>query len=507
MAAAGFVITHDTINLSTHTTNSRSRNNCPGCSGQGGRNNPRGNAYQTQEDSDNGLSTTPPPPATQPDDVVAAEKRATSRDKLPSPSTPCLSNNYFDELASDSDDDAEFSFDFADNNPKTDLSTYLTLATARCATMQLASSSLAALVRQEFTRMKIALRSDDEVECCADSGATKHMFPDYNTFISYRRVHNKVVTLGDGSLLQILGIGIAKFSINKHVILVRNALHVPRLSAPLYSLRQHRLMPGCGFFSHCDCGAFLLLPSFSIKIDDSEDCLVNFKAIGTRPLASLAYAEPHNNSHMEKARMAYVIPPEDDSDLMSKIGFHIPDPKAHPSPLNCHPPSSDQLMSHNTTPTDSYIPSAAILDASATQSLSKRIISQLHKDPDNLPEVPPTYTLGACEKRTQFDNLKLHKNFGCRKFRSPSHLFTASRNGSLINTGDLPATLGDFATLTQPARGKPIKKRRKYLDKVHLDIVLVTAYPLVVFDMHFSWLTLPPITLGSMTSLLSPAQK
>jgi hypothetical protein len=55
--------------------------------------------------------------------------------------------------------------------------------------------------------MKIALHSEDEVECCTDSGDTKHMFPDYTTFISYRRVHNKVVTLGNGSALPILGMG------------------------------------------------------------------------------------------------------------------------------------------------------------------------------------------------------------------------------------------------------------------------------------------------------------
>jgi hypothetical protein len=134
-------------------------------------------------------------------------------------------------------------------------------------------------------------------------------------------------------------------------------------------------MPGCSFFSHYDCGAFLVFPSFSIKIDDSEDCLVNFKVIGTRLLASLAYAEPRNNSHTEAAKMAHVIPPEDDSDLMSKIGFHILDPKAQPSPLNSHPPTLDQLATHNTTPTDSYIPNTTILDASATQPLSKCLIS------------------------------------------------------------------------------------------------------------------------------------
>ena len=126
-----------------------------------------------------------------------------------------------------------------------------------------------------------------------------------------------------------------------------------------------------------------------------------------------------------------------------------------------------------------------------------RLLSLLHKDPHNLPDVPPAYTPGACEKRTQFDNLKLHKFFGCRKFRSQSHLVTASRNGSLIHTGDFPDTLGDFATLTHPARGKPIKKRRKYLDKVHLNIVFGDClslggfqYALLLVDVatRYTWL-------------------
>jgi hypothetical protein len=61
--------------------------------------------------------------------------------------------------------------------------------------------------------MKIAVGSEDEVECGTNSGATKHMFPDYTTFLSYRRVYKKVVTLRDCSPLPILGMGTAKCSI------------------------------------------------------------------------------------------------------------------------------------------------------------------------------------------------------------------------------------------------------------------------------------------------------
>jgi len=358
-AAAGFVLTQDAMKakdifdcyLSNRANISHSRNNQSGQQGRGHQNNPWGNARCTQGDNEKDHSIEPSLTATQPEEVVAAGKCATSGDKKPSPSPQISSHNYFDELASDSDDDAEFCFDFTEDNPKTNSSAYITFATACHAAIQSASSPLAALARCEFTKIKIALHSEDEVACCVDSGATKHMFPDYTTFVSYRRVYNKVVTLGDGSPPPILGRGTAKFSINKHVILVRNVLHVPGLSAPLYSLHQHRLMPGCGFFFHFDCGAFLLFPTFSVKVDDSEDCLVNFKAVGTRPLAPIDYAEPCDNSHHAAARPVHLIPTDDDSDLLSKIEFHLPDPKACPSPHRSPPSSLDQQHSATPSPT------------------------------------------------------------------------------------------------------------------------------------------------------------
>ena len=54
------------------------------------------------------------------EDILAAGKQATSQEeKLPSPSPPNTSHNYFDELAFDSDDDADFCFELTDNNLKT----------------------------------------------------------------------------------------------------------------------------------------------------------------------------------------------------------------------------------------------------------------------------------------------------------------------------------------------------------------------------------------------------
>lgn len=99
----------------------------------------------------------PPPPVTQPKDIVAAGKRATSQDRHTSPSPLGSSLSYFDELASDSDAAADFCFDFTDDNPTTNSSAYLTIANACRTIIQLASSSLAALAHQDFTKIKIAL--------------------------------------------------------------------------------------------------------------------------------------------------------------------------------------------------------------------------------------------------------------------------------------------------------------------------------------------------------------
>jgi hypothetical protein len=79
----------------------------------------------------------------------------------------------------------------------------------------------------------------DEDEACADSRATDFMLPDKAAFRSYHTCQGKFVTLGDHNKCRIEGQGTAIFSLNGKTILVRNALHVPGLRSPLYSLRRH----------------------------------------------------------------------------------------------------------------------------------------------------------------------------------------------------------------------------------------------------------------------------
>ena len=65
------------------------------------------------------------------------------------------------------------------------------------------------------------------------------------------------MVLGDDTKVPIKGEGSAKFSLNGKVIVVRNALFVPDLRGPLYSLRKHETMPGCRTVSHYDVGLFV----------------------------------------------------------------------------------------------------------------------------------------------------------------------------------------------------------------------------------------------------------
>ena len=73
----------------------------------------------------------------------------------------------------------------------------------------------------------------------ANTGATDHMFPDKSDFISYHCITHLRVRMGNKTYALVLGHGTAIISLNGQNVLVRDALHVPGLCIPLYSLRAH----------------------------------------------------------------------------------------------------------------------------------------------------------------------------------------------------------------------------------------------------------------------------
>jgi hypothetical protein len=311
------------------------------------------------------------------------------------------------------------------------------------------------------------------------------MFPDRAAFLSYHPTPGKFIELGDGTLLEQRGIGSAKILLNGRVILLRNVLHVPALQEPLYSLRRHREMPECGYYSSFETGSHLLFPTFVLEVDTSVDNILTYESIGANAVSRLDYAEPREYPQ-PRARPATLIEPDPaEENEMNQVQFNYMPPKSIPTanlPSTTPKPASAPDDATPTTPTSteqdhdlSTPPPIVISDDELLQATSEplttKTLSSIHRDPSNLPPIPPSYTPGPAERRTTFDSLKLHRFFGHRRFRNPNHIIASSANAKLLKCGELPTSLADFATINQPNKGKPLTKKRKYLDKVHMDIV------------------------------------
>eukprot|EP00804_Cyclotella_cryptica_P026709 CCRYP_007942-RA/>CCRYP_007942-RA protein AED:0.35 eAED:0.34 QI:0/0/0/0.66/0.5/0.33/3/0/1904 len=464
-----------------------------------GRNN-RSNAYANPTSTD---SPTPPTPATPslalPLPSGSQARRATSVEP-PSPTPTPTPNRYGvldKEMDSNSTDDAEYDdadFALADNS-NNDYSYPVSACPAHAspsASSRFVSSALNSSANKHLSSYAttIAHPVSTTTQAIADSGATDNMFPDYSAFLNYHRQTNQFVTLGDNTKLPILGVGSAKVKLNGKVVLLRNCLHVPHLRNPLYSLRQHRRMPGCGTCSDFEHGAFILFPRFTLRIDDTIDNVISYEPLGNScPNVKIDYSQPR-----------HYTPPAARPAAHLSIHFSIPVPKcgrvaAPPRPTTARspkPPSDPATVSTDVL----HIHDKELLTTTSTP-LPTRLLKSLHPDASKLPSIPPYATPSATESRTHFDSLKLHRIFGCRRFRNQEHITSASLNSKLVKTGEFPPTLGDFATITNPPRGKPLTKRRQFLDKVHMDIVFGDClslggykYALLLVDVatRYSWI-------------------
>ena len=139
----------------------------------------------------------------------------------------------------------------------------------------------------------------------------------------------------------------------------------------------------------------------------------------------------------------HIIPSDEES-----ISSHPPLPPSIdidciPQPLTKVPPTE---------------PSNATLHKKSIDPLSICTLSLVHRDATNLPPIAPSLTTATCENRTKSKPLNLHLIFGCRQFHNQKHL-TAATNAILVNSVLLLSTIGSFATIANPPKGKTIKKR------------------------------------------------
>jgi hypothetical protein len=86
-------------------------------------------------------------------------------------------------------------------------------------------------------------------------------------------------------------------------------------------------------------GAFMLFPTFVIKIHNSVDCFVNFKLIGTQPSTPVEYAQQQHVQY-SAAHPVHLIPLDTTDNmthgnLLANIQISASDPKHIPSPLQC----------------------------------------------------------------------------------------------------------------------------------------------------------------------------
>jgi hypothetical protein len=119
------------------------------------------------------------------------------------------------------------------------------------------------------------------------------MVPKKAAFISYKLVFNLQVHIGNNSLLPVLGCDTTVISLNGQRVLIRNALHVPGLMMPLYSLRVHLSQCGCAFYGAYATGMLVCFPTFVLTVDTSSDCHLSYKPLGCcAPLDILHCVQP-----------------------------------------------------------------------------------------------------------------------------------------------------------------------------------------------------------------------
>jgi hypothetical protein len=99
--------------------------------------------------------------------------------------------------------------------------------------------------------------------------------------------------MGNNSFLPVVGRGTAIISLNGQCILVCNALHVPGLAVPLYSLRAHLKQHICGFLGTFKAGMLVYFPRFVLLVDTSSNCHVSYKPLcRAATLDTLHYVQP-----------------------------------------------------------------------------------------------------------------------------------------------------------------------------------------------------------------------
>jgi len=122
--------------------------------------------------------------------------------------------------------------------------------------------------------------NQSEFNVIIDSGYTRHMCPDRDTFLTYKPCSHSFVILADKSKTACLGIGTVTIMLGGKDIVLHDVLHVPNPRSTLLSVRCFRCFKGCSFLSD-NSGCFLTFPTFFLPVDDSSDCIIKGNLVKT----------------------------------------------------------------------------------------------------------------------------------------------------------------------------------------------------------------------------------
>jgi hypothetical protein len=73
--------------------------------------------------------------------------------------------------------------------------------------------------------------------------------------------------------------------------------------------------------------------------------------------------------------------------------------------------------------------------------------------------------------KTHWTSEELHCIMDCQKFRNYKHLLQVSQDGTWVDGGKFPSSLGSYATIPKAKWGGALDRTKyHYLDAVHMDI-------------------------------------
>ena len=330
----------------------------------------------------------------------------------------------------------------------------------------------------------------------ADSGATDHMIPDRSAFISYKRVHDLRVRMGNKTFAPVLGKGSALISLNGKKVLVRDCLHVPDLRNPLYSLRAHQRQRGCGFLGIHGHGVFVYFPHFVLEVDTTTDCHLRYQPLGrTCGLSEVDYVQPKRPTLIgaptasDAATTPVTIPPDAIDTMPTYVNHNPKQPPRPSSPTNVieiddiqsnikdfsvslkdlsREELIEKLYTFEQPAQDTTVPTPKVLLSTMSK---EEIAKHLHSSEDSMPPIRSCDTPNGSDTKTHWTGEELHRITGCRRLRNYRHLIHTSKDGQFVDGGEFPVSLGAYSTIPKARRGGPIDRTlNKFLDIVHMDI-------------------------------------